>query len=191
MKRKIVVNVVKALAFALLLTACGQNQKTAPQGMEPANSDEEKVTQLVIDFVNQNGKDNIHITRLSKVHPKMKLYADFSETEEGLAILKRIRILRDSIKKDEDVFKTTGLIMKVTKLGDDYRAAEEEYEPTVVKGWRVRCNIDAIRDIVFHFDKDLSKIIGYESNNHTDTYFPDSITSKYSLREKIDKMYYQ
>lgn len=179
-----------SIALALLLTACGQ-KKATPQEAEPANNDEAKVTQLVIDFVNKYGKDNIHVTRLSEVHPKMKLYADFSETEEGLAILKRIRILRDSIKKDEDVFKTTGLIMKVTKLGDDYRAAEEEYEPTVVKGWRVRCNIDAIRDIVFHFDKDLSKIIGYESNNHTDTYFPDSITSKYSLREKIDKMYYQ
>ena len=54
MKRKIVVNVVKALAFALLLTACGQNQKNVPQETSE-NNDEAKITQLVIDFVNQNG----------------------------------------------------------------------------------------------------------------------------------------
>lgn len=132
-----------SVALALVLTACGQNQKNVPQETSE-NNEEAKITQLVIDFVNQNGKDNIHITRLSKVHPKMKLYADFSETEEGLAILKRIRCLMDSIKEDVDVFKTTGLKMKVMNLSDDYRAAESEYKPTVVKGWRVRCNLDAI-----------------------------------------------
>jgi len=179
-----------SVALALVLTACGQNQKNVPQETSE-NNEEAKITQLVIDFVNQNGKDNIHITRLSKVHPKMKLYADFSETEEGLAILKRIRCLMDSIKEDVDVFKTTGLKMKVMNLSDDYRAAESEYKPTVVKGWRVRCNLDAMTEVVFHFDKELSKVIGYESNNYTSIYFPDSITNQYSLEEKIDKMYYQ
>ena len=76
-------------------------------------------------------------------------------------------------------------------LSDDYRTAESEYKPTVVKGWRVRCNLDAMTEVVFHFDKELSKVIGYESNNYTGIYFPDSITNQYSLEEKIDKMYYQ
>ena len=188
MMKKIAKLSMLVIALALL-TACGQ-KTPAPQDAKE-NSDEAKVAQLVIDFVNQNSKDNIHITQLSKVHPKMKLYADFSETEEGLAILKHIRLLMDSIKEDVDVFKTTGLKMKVMNLSDDYRAAESEYKPTVVKGWRVRCNLDAMTEIVFHFDKELSAIIGYESNQYTKIFFPDSITSQYSLQEKIDKLYYQ
>ena len=60
-----------SVALALVLTACGRNQKNVPQETSE-NNEEAKITQLVIDFVNQNGKDNIHITRLSKVHPKMK-----------------------------------------------------------------------------------------------------------------------
>lgn len=178
-----------AMTAVLLLTACGQKTQASQEAQE--NNDETKVTQLVIDFINQNGKDNIHVTKISKVHPKMKLYTDFSETEEGQAILQRIRILMDSIKNDEDVFKTTGLKMKVMNLGDKYREAESEYKPTEVKGWRVRCNLDAMTEIVFHFDKELSTIIGYESNQYTKIFFPDSVTSQYSMQEKIDKLYYQ
>lgn len=177
------------IVLALLVATCGQ--KKTDMKVEQGNDDETKVTQLVIDFINQNGKENIHVTKISKVHPKMKLYADFSETEEGLAILKQIRLLMDSIKSNVDVFKTTGQKMKVMNLSDKYREAESEYRPTEVKGWRVRCNLDAMTEIVFHFDKELSTIIGYESNQYTTVFFPDSVTSQYSLQEKIDKLYYQ
>lgn len=177
------------IALTLLMTACGQ-KTPAPQNIKE-NNEEEKIAQLVIDFINQNGKDNIHVTKLYKVHPKIKLYADFSETEDGLAILKQIRLLMDSIKNDVDIFKTTGLKMRVMNLGDEYREAESEYKPTEVKGWRVRCNLDAMTEIVFHFNKELSTIIGYESNQYTKIFFPDSVTSQYSMQEKIDKLYYQ